>query len=172
MRMALSEMRKQVVRAHSTRNELGRIAEMVADPSTGEILAFLLDSDREKAIATSSISRMAGGVLWVAEEADVVEAEELVRVMDVYKKGIRFIGAPVVTKSGSGLGSCFDAFFDTRHFVLMQLAVGRSILGVHTDTKLISTTAILQVTKTKILVKDAAIKVKKKAEIDADPALI
>lgn len=93
----------------------------------------------------------------------VAPIEDMIRMKEILEAGFQLVGLSVETESGTRLGKIRDYAADHQSFYIKKLYVGQSMLrSVLSFTKpqlIIDRSQIIDVTKDKIVVKDATEKI-------------
>lgn len=158
-----------VVSGHGDR--LGRVGEVIINPDSGKVTGFLVAPSNRKVIAGIDV------VAWteylkIHDENDIVEIGEIIQIRDLVEKNIPVYRNKVFTKDGEYIGIVIDIGFDNKFFSLNCLVVAKGLLGIiFWDKKIIAAQDILEITKTKIIVKNLVKPVKmRKLRVDMAPA--
>lgn len=128
------------------------VKDIVIDPETGKLLALIVNLSRNLVIAPQDILYW-GDQIQVHTHDSIIEGNEILRVEEVQKKGIRIFNNRVVTKDGKDLGKVYDFTIDSRETALKKLYVAKSILGlVRYDGRIIPAKEIVEILPRKIVV--------------------
>jgi len=112
--------------------KIGQVLDFVCDEESGKLLALVASRSvfkGPKVISILDILDVKGGYVIVESEEAVVDPSEIVRVASSLQKGIRILGARVVTEARHSLGYVFDFVFDVPGFFLQRLYVRKNLLG-------------------------------------------
>lgn len=136
----------------SGRHRLALVRELIIDPETGRLLAFLVG--RERIVVPSDIERF-GRTIVIQDHDRIIPISDVLRVWEVQKLGIAVIGSRVVgERSKIVLGRVMDYELDCESFRLHALVVAKPFLFFRFQAKLISSKSIVRISKNRIIVKD------------------
>lgn len=150
--------------------EIGRTAEIILDPAKLKIVGFFVDAAEEQGdiLEADDIRELAPSGMIVDSEGVFVNGEDIVRLRDVLALQFSLFGLKVETKAGTRLGKIEDYIVETEGYKVMQLVVKRPILKAVMDPELIiPRSEIIEVTDTKIIVRDEEEKIRKRAAREA-----
>ncbi len=133
--------------------KVGEISDLIFSHKDFNISGVILERsffDRKTKVASSAdiVDLSSQGVIVNDEEAILI-LDENVRLKAAIHSGYHGIRQKVVTKSGKGLGRVIDLFISTEMLQVSKIHV-KSILS----ERIISATAVIEIKKRKIIVKD------------------
>lgn len=138
---------------------IAKICDLIIDPANGGLIAFSVDPAGKKIISPRDVVRFSR-YLMIHDSDDICEPDEVLRVKEVRRSGIKFIKNRVETESGEYLGRVFDFSMNVKLGAVTKLHVAKSLLGLfRIDTRIISIKYVLDVTADKIVVKDTLAKI-------------
>lgn len=148
----------------------GRVASIYApiiDPDSLKIVAFFLAGIRGPAniLDAKSIREYSPYGAVVDSEDEFVERSDVIKIDKIIGLNFRLVGLKVETKKGSHLGKVSDFTVTSDNFSVQQIIVRRPLLKSFSDASLtIPRSEIVEVTDTKIIVKDEEKVIKARAE--------
>ncbi|MFA5830182.1 MAG: PRC-barrel domain-containing protein [Candidatus Gracilibacteria bacterium] len=153
---------------------VGKVFEIVIEPTTGKIVGFLITPRGDKVIAPSDVIFW-GEQLVISDHDDIMDTEDLIKVQQALKLNIRIHKNKVFTKKNEFLGTVLDFALNTSFFMMTKLFVAKTFLGfLPYQEKVIAHKNILEITYDKIIVKNPIglipIKDKEKAKLRIDIA--
>jgi len=105
----------------------------IVDPDTGVIEAFwvksMVEGSKNAIILTSTILGFKKNI-YITSEKMIMDPSENVRITDILQEGRRIIEAEVKNESSKKYGKAYNFSFSTDTFVMRQLFVQRSVLGM------------------------------------------
>lgn len=110
---------------------LGRVRDVVVDPSTGEIPALWVRSaEGIQLLSLTEIQRWSREEIWVESLSDLISAEEFPRLQQVLQNEVKIIGSPVFEQKEKPepIGKCCNFSFDTLSPKLLSLEAASGIL--------------------------------------------
>lgn len=117
-------------------------------------------------LLSSDIRALDGGKIIIDSYDRLSEAEDLLRHQDLIKSGNKLFGTKVQTQSGKKLGKVKDYSVDITHFFATKLHIRTSwSQKLFHETLIIDRSDIIDITKDKIIVRDATIKAKSAAKV-------
>jgi len=130
------------------------IQDVIVDPESGRIVAFLADGRRNIVITPHDILAIKHGV-WIKDVDDLCTVEDVLRVSKVVEDFGSFLMKKVVTESGKVLGKVVDMYFDSQIIQLNKIHVAKNILGfIQYDSRILPAKNIIEARKDVIIVKD------------------
>lgn len=138
----------------------------VVDPESLKIIAFYLNDSRSGEIldARSIREYSAYGVV-IDDETDFISHGDVIKIDKILDLNFSLIGLKVETKKGSRLGRVSDFTVTSDNFSLQQIIVRRPAFKAFLDPTLtIPRREIVEVTDTKIIVKDEEDVIRARAE--------
>jgi uncharacterized protein YrrD len=143
---------------------LTTIKDVVLDPERGKIIVFIVDINKNLVIAPIDVLSWSYAIK-IRDASIIIEGNEILRVEEVQKKGIRVVYNRVETENGLYLGKVYDFSVDEKTFELRKIFVAKGILGIFRyDSKIISAKNIIEVLPEKIVVKNTLEPVKEETE--------
>ncbi len=159
-----------IIGAKVVRQEDGQVLAVVfgliIHPDTGKVEALkvkALDPRIRNAVV------LAGDILefktkvYVNNENDVAEEEDIIRITDIISRNTPFFGNKVKNEAGEYIGKVYDLEFDTKSFYLKQIYTEKSFLIFKYNPRIFSYDSIIKAEPDYILVKDTQ-EVEEKAE--------
>ncbi|OIP23653.1 hypothetical protein COX95_03810 [bacterium CG_4_10_14_0_2_um_filter_33_32] len=147
--------------------KVGSLIDFIIDPEIGKVVGIVGDKgivrDKVKVVSMVDVREMSNDAVIVDNEDALVSQEEIVRIDDILKLGIKIIGNKVITESGQYLGKAIDFLLDD-FFYINKLYVKPSIMNIVDSQLVIPRELIIKVTKEKIIVSDDLIKTIKEVE--------
>jgi len=141
------------------------IEDVIVDPETGRIVAFLADGKRNIVVTPSDILAIKHGV-WIKDAEDLGTIEDILRVSKVVNDFGSFFMKKVVTENGKVLGKVVDMYFDSQISQLTKLHVAKNIFGfVQYDQRILLAKDIIEARKDAIIVIDDEAKEKSSAKM-------
>lgn len=141
--------------------KIGEVAKVVIDPNDLSVPALLVKSlvaEAGEVLLTREIREVANIGIIIDSNDALVNREDLIKMQEIINLNYNIIGAKVKTKRGATLGRVKDFIIEAEDFRIVQIVVKRTALKalLDDDELLISKSQIIEVTDTKIIVKDAA----------------
>lgn len=100
--------------------ELGKVREIVVEPSTARIVALLLDkrtpSGEAQVVATANIRNIGPAVVTVEDRSSMVPISRIPRFQELVRAKTPVLGKPVITESGTRLGRVGELLVDPESF--------------------------------------------------------
>jgi uncharacterized protein YrrD len=154
-----------------TGGQLGELLEPIINPNNLKIEGWFINDrfHKRKSILLSKEIRdiLPQGVVVNDHEA-LSEPAELVRLKKVLDVGFELIGKKVVTTSKSRLGKVNDYAFEKNAFFIQKLYIAKSILkSIGTTSNVVDRTQIVEITHSRIVVKDATVSLAEEAQAPA-----
>lgn len=142
---------------------LTTVKDVIVDPESGKILAFLVNISRNLVIMPLDIVSF-GDVIRIHSHDCIIEASEVLRVEQVQKKDTHIFNNRVETEDGEYLGKAIDFSVETGSYALAKIYVGKVILGMFRyGTRVFTARNIVEILPKKIVVKGGAEKVREKS---------
>lgn len=133
-------------------SQIALIQDIIIDPETGKVLAFLIKNNR--IIAPLDVQRI-NSALSIENSDRILPLDDILRVYEVYKMKVDIIGAKVITERKKlYLGRVFDFAIDTTHMTLTNIYVAKIFFLFRFEEKIISYKNIVRINKNTIIVKD------------------
>lgn len=158
---------------------IGEVQSIIVDPNELKIVALFLAGPLIKPgdanlLETKSIREFSKLGMIVDSSDELLQQDEVVALDKIIQLNFRVDGLTVEDEKGAKLGKVVDFTVDVLDFRIMQLVVKRPILKALLDSELvIGRSEIVEVTDTKIIVKNEVSKTnKKKAEAEFIPNFI
>lgn len=149
---------------------IGEVRSMIVDPNDLKIVAFelagpLIKPGDAKLLETASVREFSKLGMIVDSSDELLQQDEVMALDKIMQLNFKVEGLVVESEKGTKLGKVTDFTVDVVDFRVMQLIVKRPILKALLDSELLINRAeIVEVTDTKIIVKDEAAKSDKKQE--------
>lgn len=133
--------------------KVGQVSDLIFSPKDFKISGVILERsffDRKAKVASSAdiVDLSSQGVI-VNDDGAILILDENVRLKEAIRSGHHGIGQKVVTKGGKSLGRVIDLFVSTEMLQVSKIHV-KNILS----ERIISSTAVVEIKKRKIIVKD------------------
>lgn len=151
-------------------HEAGRIRDLVIDPETGRLLAYLVEFGLlrgPRIIAASDVREISPDLAIIDSSDDITTPDEIIRVADLLDSRFRLIGSRVVTESGDRLGKVSDYAVDVITHSLERLDVKGGLSG---RELLISRTEIVRIEPGEVVVRDQLIPAKISGAVGVQPS--
>ncbi len=136
---------------------LAMVSGLIIHPDTGKVEALRLKAldprFRNAILLTGDILHFKTKV-YVKDENDIAELEDIIRIMDIETRGTYFIGNTVKNEAGETIGGVVDVDFDPKSYYIKQIHSEKSFLFFRYNPRMFSYESILQVEPDFILVKD------------------
>lgn len=133
---------------------VGKIKEIIIQKKDFKISGIVLEKsllDRNvKVVSSTDIVEITPQGVIVRDSNSVSSLKENVRLKEAIDDGLHGIGQKVVTKSGNSLGKVVDLFISTETLMISKIFVK----NIFTE-RVIASTAIEEIKKRKIIVKDS-----------------
>jgi len=143
---------------------LTTVKDLVMDPERGKALAFVVDHGKNLIITPIDVISW-HDVLHIHSREVIIHGDDVLRVNEVQKSGIKIFGNRVETKTGKYLGKVIDFVIDNHSMVLKKIFVAKGFLGLlRYDTRAIASKNILEILADKIIVKDDMATVREEAK--------
>ncbi|MFA5820546.1 MAG: PRC-barrel domain-containing protein [Candidatus Gracilibacteria bacterium] len=141
------------------------VKDLIVDPENGAVVGVVVNLNAKLIVAPHDILSF-GDTIFVHGREVIVPAEDVLRVDNVLKKGVKIFHNKVVTESGKELGIVADFSIDTKSLIMQKIFVAKSVFGlVHYDQRIIPAKNIVEVKADKIIVKDDLATVKEKEKV-------
>ena len=149
-------------------SSVGSVSSLIVDPSDCKVIGFFLSGplvDRGANILdTKSIREYSRYGMVIDSLEELVNREDVIKISKVLELNFNLNGLKVETKKGSKLGKVVDYTVTSEDYIVQQIIVKRPALKSLVDPELtISRKEIVEITDTKIIVKDEESVIKKKA---------
>jgi len=129
------------------------VQDIVIDPVSGKIIAFVVDSRRGLIVTPMDVFSMKHGVL-IRDADDIVLAEDILSVKKI-QSDEKLFHKRVETETGKQLGIVVDIVIDDRSLTLNKLYTAKTFLGIiQFDGRVIAAKNIVEIRKNKVVVKD------------------
>lgn len=130
------------------------------------LVAKVPDSNLVLYLLSNDIRAFDGNKIIIDSYDKLSEAEDLLRHQDIIKTRQNFFGIKVQTQSGKQLGKVKDYSVDITHFFAAKLHIRANLpQRLFHERLIIDRTDIVDMTKDKIIVRDATIKAKSAAKV-------
>jgi uncharacterized protein YrrD len=135
------------------------IKNIIVDPESGKILAFLVSKNffwqANRVVSFRDVVEIfADGVL-IKNLDSVVDAREIFKLKDILRKRIFLIGSLVMTQNGKKIGLLEDFLFDTMFQNILTLTVKKIFSA---EKRIISSERILSILPRKVIIRDTILK--------------
>ncbi len=149
-------------------SSIGTITTPIIDPDSLKIIAFFVEGhsiDRKTNIlVTSSIREYSKYGMVIDSASELVSKDDVIKVQKALELNFNLVGLKVETKKKTKLGHVIDFTLTGDDFAIQQLIVHRPLVKSFIDPELtIPRSEIVEVTDTKIIVKNEENVIKKKA---------
>ena len=149
-------------------SSVGSVSSLIVDPSDCKVIGFFLSGplvDRSANILdTKSIREYSRYGMVIDSIEELVNREDVIKISKVLELNFSLNGLKVETKKGSKLGKVVDYTLTSEDYMVQQIIVKRPVLKSLVDPELtIPRKEIVEITDTKIIVKDEESVIKKKA---------
>lgn len=146
-------------------NRVATVTDVIIDPHKLRIMAFYAlrtDSEDEDVLFVDDITNFsARGLVIDHDDMLMKDEEDLVRLREVTELNFYLIDKPVETESGAKVGKVSRFAVDLNGFSIMQLYITQPVTVNLGDAEIIvHRNQLVRVTDKKVIVKDAAVKVK------------
>lgn len=168
MQKSFREILGLPIREKLSRGLLGRVGELVVNPTNGEVIAFFTRKDKKLLLPTVDISKISSDTVWVESPEALATPDEIIRIAEVIKMNTPIFTNKVFTVSRQFLGEVVDFRFETNGWVLTKIDVAKKILGIPTAQKLINSSQIVRIKSNEITVRDAVVKVREKKVMEKE----
>lgn len=137
------------------------VQDVIIDPETGFVVAFLLS--KKKIVVPLDVTRLNSG-LYIHDQENLMELDEVMRVTEVLKKEVPIMGARVMSLKKKYIGKVVDFEIDTKAMALSHILTAKTIFFLHYNEREFSRSQIITITSHGITVKDVQeVPVKKRA---------
>ena len=134
---------------------LTSVHDVVIDPNNGSVLAFIVNLSKNLMIAPIDVEKLESNVLVVTDDFVIIEADEVVRVREVQKKGIKVFHNRVFSEDGTLIGKVYDFGIDTASSALKKLYVAKDFLGlIRWEKRILDWKEIVEIRADRIVVKN------------------
>jgi len=144
------------VESSQTQKKIGKLKEIVVDPDTGKLVAFLLETALpESWLSVLDILEFQENKVLIQSEGKLMPLDDLPRVRQIKKLNIKVLGAKVFTEKGQYLGKATDLIFDEHTGEILRYYIARPLILSPLKAYLIlSRDAVLRIEKKGIIVKE------------------
>lgn len=152
-------------------DKLGKLKDIIFNPETGKICAFAVSSTAHgKVVSPIDVLRW-NREIQIHDQFDIVPIDEINKLQKILDKNIIIINNKVYTKDGEYVGKVGNIGIESRLLTITCLIVAKRMAGViQYDEKIIPAKDIIEITKSKIIIKNLAKPVKlKKLKVDMAP---
>lgn len=145
-----------------SRSPLALVQDVIIDPENGKLLVFVVKKNH---IITPFDIEHINSALYIADKSRIISFNDVLRAQNVAKLKIPIIRTRVFTqRKHAYIGRVVDYEIDTTHFMLAKIHVAKLFLFLRFQERIIDYRAIIKISKTEIIVKDAAeVEAKEKA---------
>ena len=156
MKKLYSELLGQSIFCREAPGMVGRVFDLILDPSDGSLVAISVHFARKKIIGSRDILSWYPRIV-IRDTECIVESDEIVRIQRILDQDIRIIGNAVVTESGNELGTVYDFLFDIDKTIMLHIMVAHSFLGIFRfGNRIIPAKRIVRIESDQIVVSDDA----------------
>lgn len=143
------------------RHPVAFVRDVIIDPETGNLLALMIN--KNQIISVFDIASW-GEVVRIRNSDVIAPLEDVLRVFEVYKRGIKVFGNRVETENGTILGIVVDYVIDEKAMTLKKIFTAKLVLGIFRhENRIISAKNIIEIRADKIIVRDGLKTVKEEA---------
>lgn len=143
---------------------LTTVEDIIVDPETGKMLAFVVNHRKRQIITTNDVLSWRE-TLKIHTQDSIIEVGEVLRIDTIFKEQVHIFRNNVETKKGKYLGKVYDFSIDSNTFMLQKLYVARGFLALmRYESRIIPAKNILEILPDKIVVKDDLAVVKEEAQ--------
>ena len=153
---------------------LGKVKDLVIDPTNGKLVAFKIYGKGIKKdqnlVSVLEVKHLDREVLAIESKSKIESENELPRPYEILKSKIRILKNKVFTESGNLVGRVSDYALDSNTSQLSRIYVsGNGLSFFFGRERVFSFLQIVEITKNKIIVFDKSLSIAKAAvpEIDA-----
>ena len=105
------------------------VKDLVLDPETGKVLAFVVNVNKKQIITALDVVTW-HEIIKIHDHGDIIDAAEVLRVVEVLSSGRFFYKVKVFSKDGEYLGRVLDFALNTKSFQLESIFVAKSVMGL------------------------------------------
>ncbi len=133
---------------------LTTVKDLIVDPENGKLLAFVVNLSKNLIIVPFDIISWKE-VIRIHNGDSIIEGNEVIRIAEVQKRGVKIFHNKVETKDGQKLGKVNDFSVNSNSLMLQKLYLSKGILGlVRYESRIISAKNIIEILPEKIVIKD------------------
>jgi sporulation protein YlmC with PRC-barrel domain len=150
--------------------EAGRIHDVVIEPDTGRLLAYVVGSgllQGTRIIAASDVREVSPDLAIIDGADDITTPDEIIKVQSILRDGYRLQGARVVSESGQRRGRVADYAVDVVTHSLERLNVRQT---VPPKELIIPRAEIVRIEPRRVVVKEELAPAKLKGAVGVQPA--
>ncbi|PJC36715.1 hypothetical protein CO046_04290 [Candidatus Peregrinibacteria bacterium CG_4_9_14_0_2_um_filter_53_11] len=145
-------MGMSIFEEHSPHRPLGVVRNVMIDPETGKLLAFVL---KNRQVILPADTECLNNALYIRSRDDLIPMEDVLRVAEVDRMAIDVAGSQVMTaKTRKILGRVIDYEVDLKAAQLTTLHVAKLFLIFHLSEAIISAKNIIKIDRAFITVED------------------
>ncbi|MBI4975815.1 PRC-barrel domain-containing protein [Candidatus Peregrinibacteria bacterium] len=142
----------------SNMRPLTAIKDVIVDPDSGKIIAFVVNASKNSVIVPYDIISFGDGI-HIHDHGCIVDGSEILRVVEVQKKNVRIFQNNVESTDGEYLGKVIDFSIDAATLSLHKIFVANVFLGLFRyKNRIIPAKNIVEILPNKIVVKDNFVK--------------
>lgn len=166
MLIPFSQLAQKPVKSLDTNDKIGLIENIVVEPDSGRIIAFVIKTGfliyfKTKLLSTTDITGYTPDFLIVRDSDSLVLPEEIFKAKKIIEQKIFVLGAQVKTQSGKLLGKCVDVLIHSQAAQIIKFYVRPiSLSGVLAQDRIIPIEQVISIKPGVIVVKDDVIKAK------------
>ncbi|MBM2820969.1 MAG: PRC-barrel protein [Candidatus Berkelbacteria bacterium] len=105
------------VAAEDTQSKIGKVFQVLIDPENGRVLGFEVVSGGifapKRVLSITDVREWDPNGIVTATIENLVDPQEIIRINEIIKKNIYFLGMKAKTENGKGLGVVDDLLIDT-----------------------------------------------------------
>jgi len=95
--------------------------------------------------------------IYIKSENVIADPSDIIRLSEMLSEKRRFINAPVRNEAGDGYGKVVDLSFDTETYMVKQIYVEKTVLGlIPTDRRIFGWDRIIEVLEDGIIIDDSS----------------
>lgn len=144
------------VESSQTQKRIGKLKEVIVDPDTGKVVAFLLETNLPKPwLSVLDILEFQENKVLIQSEGRLMLLDDLPRIKQIKKLKIKVLDAKVFTEKGQYLGKATDLIFDEHTGEILRYYIARPfILSPLKAYLILDRDSILHIEKRGIIVKE------------------
>ena len=152
-----------------TGGAIARVSDPIINPDNLKIIAFKLTGPAinytNNILDVTSIREYSPLGMVVDSEDELISADDVIKIQKILELNFDLLGLKVETKKGSKLGHIIDFTATSEDFIIQQIIVKRPLIKSFMDPVLtIHRREIVEITDTKVIVKDEEKVIKARAD--------
>jgi uncharacterized protein YrrD len=168
----LSNIHNLPVNSISEAFTVGRVADIIIDPDNGKILGFKLTKTPVKErniLSTIDIREISHDMMIVDDSQALATSHEVIKISEVLRQKIQWMGLKVETDLGRKLGKIEDIAFDTKTFTVTRIYASGGIIKetFSMEKIIIPAHKIISISPKVVIVEDDYIKAKAGKQVAA-----